>query len=127
MDTQTLSIPVSDKCVLLAVDDDASGDLLEHRMARRGLSPVRAKHGGEARSALLSRQFDLVVIESRLPGLTGLELLRRVPSEDVRGRPDVVVLGQSGNNEEIVRAFELGAAEYIVRPFAPEVALARIR
>lgn len=116
----------SEPQLLLAIQDETSADLLAHRMSRQGLSPVRAPHGEEAWSQLQSMRFDLVVIEMRLSGLTGLELLKHVPTEAVTGTPRVVLLGQHGNNEEIVRAFELGAAEYIARPFAPEVALARI-
>lgn len=126
MSRPTLSIPASDEPVLLAIEDDVPAELLAHRMTRRGLHPVRAEHGGEARRHLQSTAFSLVVIESRLPGLTGLELLRGMPAEDNFGEPSIVLLGQQGNNEQIVRAFELGAAEYIQRPFAPEVALARI-
>jgi two-component system phosphate regulon response regulator PhoB len=122
----TRSIPTSGKRVLLAVADDVSADLLAHRLSRRGLQPARAEHGEAAVTQLGRARFDLVVIETRLPGLTGLELLRRVPTEDIVGRPLIVLLGQQGNDEEIVRAFELGAAEYIARPFSPEVALARI-
>jgi len=122
----TLSIPNRTKQVLLAVEDEVSADLLEHRMSRRGLHPTRVPHGQEASARLRDTRFDLVVIETRLPGLTGLELLRRVPTDTVAGRPLIVLLGRHGNDEEIVRAFELGAAEYISRPFAPEVALARI-
>jgi len=122
----TLSIPDRTKQVLLAVEDEVSADLLEHRMSRRGLHPARVPHGQEATARLRDTRFDLVVIETRLPGLTGLELLRRVPTDTVAGRPLIVLLGRHGNDEEIVRAFELGAAEYISRPFAPEVALARI-
>jgi two-component system phosphate regulon response regulator PhoB len=122
----TRSIPPSGKRVLLAVEDDVSADLLAHRLSRRGLQPARAEHGGAAVTQLGRTRFDLVVIETRLPGLTGLELLRRVPTDDIVGRPLIVLLGQQGNDEEIVRAFELGAAEYIARPFSPAVALARI-
>lgn len=112
--------------VLLAVQDDVSADLLAHRLSRRGLSPVRARHGGEAATQLASSRFDLVVIEMRLPGLTGLELLKRVSDDDVLGTPRIVILGHQGNDDEVVRAFELGAAEYLSRPFSPDVALARI-
>lgn len=122
----TRSIPATDKRVLLAVADDGSADLLAHRLSRRGLQPARAEYGAAAARQLERSRFDLVVIETRLPGLTGLELLRRLPTEDVVGRPLIVLLGQQGNDEEVVRAFELGAAEYIARPFSPEVALARI-
>jgi len=126
MSPPTLSISDRPKRVLLAIEDEVSADLLEHRMSRRGLNPTRVSHGRDATDRLRDTRFDLVVIETRLPGLTGLELLRRVPTDTVTGRPLVVLLGRHGNDEEIVRAFELGAAEYVSRPFAPEVALARI-
>jgi len=126
MSQPTLSIPEGGGTVLLAIEDDVSADLLGHRMRREGMQPEHAQHGGEALWHLKRTPFDLVVIDARLPGLTGLELLRATPSDDIAGEPKIVLLGQRGNDEQIVQAFELGAVEYVQRPFAPEVALARI-
>ncbi len=126
MSRPTLSIPAGNEQVLLAVEDEVSADLLMHRITRRGLHPDRVEDGEHAFQQMQERAYDLIVIETRLPGLTGLELLRRMPSDEIAGEPQVILLGRRGNNEEIVRAFELGAVEYIQRPFAPEVALARI-
>jgi Response regulators consisting of a CheY-like receiver domain and a winged-helix DNA-binding domain len=63
-----------------------------------------------------------MVAQARLPGRTGLELLRQVPYLD----PAVILLGREGNDETIVRTFEFWAADYITRPFAPGIAVARI-
>ncbi len=126
MSRSTLSIPARDDRVLLAVEDDVSADLLLHRMTRRGIHPKQVEHGKAAAEELESTPFDLVIIEAQFPGLTGLELLKYMPSEEIAGNPQVILLGEGGDNEEVIRAFELGAAEYLKRPFAPEVALARI-
>lgn len=127
MSRPTISIPAaSEDRVLLALEDDVSAELLTHRMIRRGIHPERAESGSEAIYKLQNTPYDLVIIETRFPGLTGLELLQHSPSEEIAGEPRIILLGQGGDNQEIIRAFELGAAEYIQRPFAPEVALARI-
>lgn len=126
MSRPTISIPAGNEQVLLAVEDEVSADLLLHRMTRRGIHPEHVEDGEEAFNRIQVKAYDLILIETRLPGLTGLELLRRTPSDEIAGDPQIILLGRRGNNEEIVRAFELGAVEYIQRPFAPEVALARI-
>lgn len=92
------------------------------RLERRRVDVCRVEHGSAATEQLDQRAFDVLVVQPRLPGRTGLELLRRLPHLD----PPVVMLGREGNDAVIVRAFELGAADYITRPFAPDVAVARI-
>jgi PleD family two-component response regulator len=108
--------------VLFAVEDAITRSLLADRLERRDVQTVDATDGDAALSILERTAVDVLVAETRLPGRTGFELLRRVPPHD----PAVVLIGRRGNDAEVVKAFELGAADYITRPFAPEVAAARI-
>lgn len=108
--------------VLLAIEHPTSAELLGDRLERRDVETHRVRHGEDALDVVGTESPDVMVAQTRLPGRTGLELLRRVPRLD----PAVVLLGREGNDEVIVRAFELGAADYVTRPFAPSVAVSRI-
>ncbi len=108
--------------VLVAIEHPASAQLITDRLTRRGVQTTHVEDGNDALDVLRDASPDLMVAQTRLPGRTGLELLRHVPHLD----PAVVLLGREGNDEVIVRAFEFGAADYITRPFAPRIAVARI-
>lgn len=108
--------------VLVAVEHSASAHLLTDRLERRDVRTRRVQDGNDALTAIEEAPVDLMVAQTRLPGRTGLELLRQVPPLE----PAVILLGREGNDEVIVRAFEFGAADYITRPFSPSVAVARI-
>lgn len=84
---------------------------------------TRVSNGETAREAMADTPVGILVAEARLPGRTGMELLRRLPPLD----PPIILLGRRGNDDEIVRAYEQGAVGYITRPFSPRVAAAQIR
>ncbi|MFB6279159.1 MAG: response regulator [Salinibacter sp.] len=111
-----------DTSVLVAVEHPASAQLLTDRLERRGVNTERVQDGNDALDIVDNASLDIMVAQTRLPGRTGLELLRQVPHLD----PATILLGREGNDEVIVRAFEFGAADYITRPFSPRIAVARI-
>ncbi len=118
-----MDVDATHTTVLLALEHQPSADLLGDRLRRAGLEVPRVEDGEAAHERIQETDIDVVVAQVRLPGRTGLELLRSLPPMC----PPVVLLGRRGNDDEIVRAFEMGAAEFITRPFAPRVAVARIQ
>ncbi|MFB6248015.1 MAG: response regulator [Salinibacter sp.] len=108
--------------MLLALAHEPSRDLLADRLRRTDAEVHTLGDGTDARRTIQEQSFGVVVAESRLPGRTGLELLRFFPTL----RPPFIVMGRQGNDEEVVRAFELGAADYFALPFSPRIATARI-
>jgi len=120
MANQSPSIPPAP--VLLAVSHEQARDLLADRLRRADADVQSVGNGTDARREIQEQAFGVVVAETRLPGRSGLELLRSFPTL----RPPFVLLGQQGNDEEIERAFELGAADYFTLPFSPSIATARV-
>jgi len=108
--------------ILLALDHKPSANLLEDRLARTGATVVRTHDGEEAHRQIQTDSFGVVVAETSLPGRTGLELLRSVRPL----QPPFVLMGRRGNEEDIIRAFDMNAFDYFVRPFAPNLVTARI-
>lgn len=111
-----------DVTVLLAIEHSASAELLANRLERRGVRVKRVTEGKAALEATEAFSFDVVVAQTGLPGRAGIELLRLLP----RPYPAIVLLGREGNDDVVIRAFQLGAADYITRPFSPSVATTRI-
>lgn len=110
---------------LLVVDDDpVLRQLLTEYLGEHGLQ-VRAVGSGQAmRDSLATRQADLVVLDIRLPGEDGLSLAR-----ELRRTSRVPIVLLTGVNEEAdrVMGLELGADDYVTKPFSPRELLARIR
>jgi len=107
---------------LLALSHKPSANLLEDRLCRKGATVVRAPDGEQALQHIRDTSFGVVVAETGLPGRTGLELLQSVPPL----QPPFVLMGRRGNDEDVIRAFDMNAFDYFTRPFAPNIVTTRI-
>ncbi len=108
---------------LLAIEHAPSANLLSDRLTRSGVDVTRVSNGETARKTMADTPVGILVAEARLPGRTGMELLRLLPPLN----PPIILLGRRGNDDEIVRAYEQGAVGFITRPLSPRVATAQIR
>jgi len=100
---------------VLLVDDEV--DFLEtllKRLQKRHLDAVGAKSGEEALAALESAPFDAVVLDVRMPGIDGVETLRRIKQQ--HPLVEVILLTGHANMEVAVEGMELGAFDYLMKP-----------
>ncbi|MFM2057718.1 MAG: hypothetical protein RLY71_2103 [Pseudomonadota bacterium] len=110
---------------LLIVDDDAEiRQLLADYLARHGFETVVARNGREMGQALQQHAIDLIVLDLMLPDADGLTLCR-----DLRARSNlpVLMLTACGEETERILGIEMGADDYLVKPFSPRELLARIK
>ncbi len=109
--------------ILLVEDDERLGQQIVDRLRAASLEPFWIKDGGEALGANPS-EYALVVLDLMLPGAHGLDILKRF-----REAADTPVLVLSARNETTtkVRALELGADDYVTKPFWPEELIARVQ
>jgi two-component system, OmpR family, alkaline phosphatase synthesis response regulator PhoP len=113
---------------ILAVDDEA--DILEligYNLSREGYRIDTARTGEEALASIRDRKPDLVILDLMLPGIDGLEVCRRIRNDPSSASISIVMLTAKGEDADIVAGLELGADDYITKPFSPRVLLARIR
>lgn len=111
---------------LLVVDDDpALSELLSRYLGEQGFS-VRCASGGRALDALLSSgpRPDLLILDLMLPGEDGLSIARRLKAE---GGPPIIMLSARGEDIDRIVGLEVGADDYLAKPFNPRELLARIR
>src|SRR6188508_2413499 len=110
---------------VLLIDDDARlSELLSGYMAQNGVALTHARDGAAGLVALEADTFDALLLDVMMPGMDGLEVLRRVRA---RSRIPVLMLTARGDEADRVVGLELGADDYVPKPVYPRELLARIR
>lgn len=110
---------------VLLIDDDARlYELLSTYLGDNGIRLEHAASGEAGLAALRSDTFDVVLLDVMMPGIDGLETLRRIRGRDAI---PVLMLTARGDESDRVVGLELGADDYIPKPFAPRELLARLR
>lgn len=114
--------------ILVCDDDFMMLKTLEHRLKGEGHEIVVAKDGKEA-SELISQaidSFDVIVTDLLMPHMSGLELINLVRVQYQSSLP-IVVLSRVGNEDTVLQAFELGADDYLTKPFSPNELSIRVK
>ena len=113
---------------ILAVDDEEDIlELLRYNLSREGYRVTPATTGEEAVRLALSLLPDLILLDLLLPGMDGLEVCRRLKADARTRSLPLIMLTAKGEEADIVAGLELGADDYVTKPFSPRVLLARIR
>ena len=112
---------------LLIVDDtDSNRDVLSRRLAHEGYLVTTAEDGHRALALVGAGAYDLVLLDVEMPGMTGLEVLRRLRETHSQTVLPVIMVTGRTEGAGIVEAFRLGANDYVTKPIDFPVALARI-
>lgn len=113
--------------VLVAEDDDITAKILVHRLEKEAFEVVRFDNGDDAYRGALSRVPKLVILDVKMPGMDGFEVLERLRKTPSYAAIPIMMLTSMGSETDVVRGFELGADDYLLKPFSPTELLARIR
>lgn len=109
---------------ILVIDDDPQIlRYVRNTLAEAGYTPVVTSDVGEVGTLLEAERPQLVLVNLVLPGIDGFDLLERIRTDF---RTPVIILSGRGRGQDIARAFDLGAADYVVKPFSPAELVARI-
>jgi two-component system alkaline phosphatase synthesis response regulator PhoP len=113
---------------ILVIDDEEDIlELLRYNLSREGYKVSCAASGEETLRAVRSGIPDLIVLDLMLPGIDGLEVARQLKNDPKTRDVPIVMLSAKGEEADIVAGLELGADDYISKPFSPRVLLARVR
>jgi two-component system response regulator ResD len=111
---------------VLVVDDEPTiAEVVSRYLVRAGYETRVARDGFEAIEQVAARRPDLVVLDLMLPGIDGLEVMRRIRDQD-RSRVAVILLTAKGVESDRVIGLRLGADDYVVKPFSPLELVARV-
>jgi two-component system phosphate regulon response regulator PhoB len=113
---------------ILAVDDEEDiRELLRYNLSIEGYSVIDAPSGERALELVKKESPDLILLDLMLPGMDGLEVARHLKNNAETKSIPIVMLTAKGEEVDIVTGLELGADDYITKPFSPKVLIARIR
>src|SRR5688572_5674113 len=115
---------------VLIVDDDARlFELLHSYLAQNGIAAESARDGQIGLRLLEAGGFDAVLLDIMMPGMDGLSVLRKIRDSQLGGSADlpVIMLTAKGDETDRVVGLELGADDYLPKPFSPRELLARLR
>ena len=116
------------KYTILAVDDAKDSlMLIEFDLKEAGYQVITAESGDDALSILQNTSVSLILLDMYMPGISGLTALQKIKSQSVLENIPVIMLSASDDEQQIVAALELGADDYVTKPYIPNVLLARIR
>lgn len=133
-----MPLPSADKPTdVLVVDDEPTiGEILCRYLQRAGFATRTATDGAKALAMSAERRPDLVILDIMLPGIDGLEVMRRLHEDDDPGypsrshaqrpRPAVILLTAKGEESDRIVGLRRGADDYVVKPFSPAELIARV-
>lgn len=118
---------MSKKTIFIVEDEEDIQELLRYNLEREGYSVESATNGEEAIRTIPRKMPDLVLLDLMLPGLDGLEVCRTLKKNHHTTRIPIIMVTAKGGEADVVAGLELGADDYIPKPFSIKVVIARIR
>ena len=113
---------------VLAIEDDKDIlELIAYNLERDGYEVIGVSSGEDGLAVAGSKGPDLVLLDLMLPGIDGLEVCRRLKADPDTAHLPVIIVSAKGEESDIVAGLELGADDYVTKPFSPKVLIARIR
>lgn len=113
--------------ILIVEDEPGIVEMLDYNLQAAGFETGIARDGDEAELALAERTPDLVLLDWMLPGVSGIELCRRIRLRPATRALPIVMLTAKGEETDRVRGLDAGADDYVTKPFSPNEMLARLR
>lgn len=115
------------RTILIVEDEKEIRDLLVHYLRKEGFAPSVATDGETGWAKVRAEKPNLILLDILLPRMDGLELLRKIRADRELGRTPVVMLTAKGEETDRIVGLELGADDYIPKPFSPREVVARIK
>jgi two-component system alkaline phosphatase synthesis response regulator PhoP len=116
------------KYTILAVEDEEDIlELIRYNLEKEGYQVIGALSGEAARPLVAQKSPDLILLDLMLPGIGGLDLCRALKQSERTRHIPVVMLTAKSEDADVVAGLEIGADDYITKPFSPRVLLARVR
>jgi len=118
---------MSKQTVLVVEDEQDIAELVSYHLGREGYQVLVAGTGEEGLKLARAKRPALVVLDLMLPGLDGLEVCKQLRSDPTTQQMAVLMLTAKGEESDIVVGLQLGADDYVTKPFSPKVLVARVK
>jgi two-component system phosphate regulon response regulator PhoB len=114
------------KHILIVEDEPAIRDMVAFALRKAGMEPAHAADARSAQGMIAERVPDLILLDWMLPGMSGLDLARRLRREELTRDVPIIMLTARGEETDRVGGLEAGVDDYVVKPFSPRELIARI-
>lgn len=118
---------MSSQHLLIVEDEAAIRDMLQFSLGKENYSVSEAESAAKARVMIADNRPDLILLDWMLPGESGMELLRQIKSTETTQDIPVIMLTARVEEEDKIRGLDIGADDYVIKPFSPKELLARIK
>ncbi len=115
------------KKILIVEDDRDISELVRYNLEREGYDVSALFEGGDAFDHALKRKPDLIILDLMLPGTDGMEICRLLKNEEGTKNIPVIMLTAKGEESDVVVGLQMGADDYMTKPFSPKVLTARVK
>ncbi len=116
-----------DKTILIVDDEAPIRDMLRVALEMAEYNCLEAEDAQQAHSLIIDEKPDLILLDWMLPGTSGIELARRLKREDVTSEIPIIMLTAKGEEDNKIQGLEVGADDYITKPFSPRELVARLK
>lgn len=116
-----------DKTILIVDDESAIRDMLRIALEMADYRCLEAGDAQTAHSLIVDQTPDLILLDWMLPGTSGIELARRLKREEVTAQIPIIMLTAKGEEDNKIQGLEVGADDYITKPFSPRELVARLK
>ncbi len=113
--------------ILVVEDEEAIREMLVLALEQAGLTVVAVASAEQALQTLAETMTDLLLLDWMLPGISGIELARRLKNDAGYKEMPIILLTARGEEEDKIRGLEIGADDYVTKPFSPKELIARIK
>ena len=115
------------KKIIVVEDEPDLVDVVTYNLEREGYSVLASQRGDEGLNLIRSEAPDLVLLDLMLPGMDGLSICRQMKSDSSTKEIPIIIASAKGEESDVVIGLEMGADDYLAKPFSPRELLARIR
>jgi len=118
---------MSHESILVIEDEEDIAELIRYNLEREGYRVVHAESGERGLDIVRRQRPDLLLLDLMLPGIDGLEVCKRVKGDNTTAQTPIIMVTARGEEADVVTGLELGAEDYLTKPFSPRVLVARVR
>ena len=113
--------------IIVVEDEPDLVDVVTYNLKREGYLVLAAQRGDEGLNLIRSERPDLVLLDLMLPGMDGLSICRQMKSDGSLSEIPIIIASAKGEESDVVIGLEMGADDYLAKPFSPRELLARIK
>jgi len=118
---------MSKEDILIIEDEKDIRELITYNLTKEGYKTRGAADGIKALLAIGAHTPDLIVLDLMLPGIDGLDLCRQLKANENTVNISIIMVTAKGEEEDIIKGLEMGADDYITKPFSPKILMARVK